>query len=76
MKEIIIFPFDLSSEFRDEDYIQGREMDLLQPGCTMEPKSFCSSTKISKGQLISEAIFLGFESPQKQTLYYLVIRGI
>ena len=69
MKEIIIFPFDLSSEFRDEDYIQGREMDLLQPGCTMEPKSFCSSTKISKGQLISEAIFLGFESPQKQTLY-------
>ena len=42
MKEIIIFPFDLSSEFRDEDYIQGREMDLLQPGCTMEPKSFCT----------------------------------
>ena len=46
MKEIIIFPFDLSSEFRDEDYIQGREMDLLQPGFTIGPKSFCSSTKI------------------------------
>jgi hypothetical protein len=39
MKEIIIFPFDLSSEFRDEDYIKGREMDILQPGCTMGPKS-------------------------------------
>ena len=46
MKEIIIFPFDLSSEFRDEDYIQGREMDLLQPGFIIGPKSFCSSTKI------------------------------
>ena len=69
MKEIIIFPFDLSSEFRDEDYIQGREMDLLQPGCTMEPKSFCSSTKISKGQLISEGTFLDFDLPQKQTQY-------
>ena len=42
MKEIIIFPFDLSSDFRDEDFIQGREMDLLQPGCTMGLKSFCS----------------------------------
>ena len=72
MKEIIIFPFDLSSEFRDEDYIQGREMDLLQPGCTMDPKSFCivQLSKVSKGQLISEATFLGFEYPQ------LVIRDI
>ena len=61
MKEIIIFPFDPSSAFRDEDYIQGREMDLLQPGCTMGPTFFCSSTK---GQLISECPFEILDFPK------------